>query len=534
MRGQGRAVQTEGTAWVRWVTFVLVTSLMVVQLGCRGDHGKIQDRIPFLGQPLSERLKLLPLEPDTLSQRYGAIVFLNREAARHAGALVADVDSLLRRGCYVCLVVGRRAWLGQVPQGAVVVDDPGGKLASEFGFRASENGFIIFRRRGALCCAAVKTRGLETLRTRLVARAAQLVVGRQAAADTTRSEEVDLRQVEQIRSFPWDSVLSAAQEVELDLDTIHRRSLTVVREVAAGDMPEPSDVVFSRPVDLAVDGLGRLFVCDDRRGRVFVLDELGGQIGFLGGYGEGPGEMTHPSRIALCGAKILVAEYCCRVHEFGPELNWIRTETWPVQINPFTGFCAFRGVLLVTQPPLPPDRTDVFQVYVWSREGLFPISSFLPYAEPRRKYKDTFGALASRNIVTLATDGIRYIAFYRAAEKNFAVVDFQSRKAWRYSLKGKDVRLTPKREVAAPPFAVVRLIRDMDFGDSEKLYALVQYYGLLELDVSRRTGVALYQRDDLPDEDATLRLYSAVSVRLPRVYLASPMLAQVSVCRLGG
>ncbi|MDZ7374372.1 MAG: 6-bladed beta-propeller, partial [candidate division KSB1 bacterium] len=240
-----------------------------------------------------------------------------------------------------------------------------------------------------------------------------------------------------------------------------------------GGVAGSGEALLSDPTDVAVDHRGRVLVPDYEQGCVFVFDEAGNYLGRLGRRGEGPGEMMHPGKIAVSPWGVFVAEGCCRIHEFDGELRWVRSAPWPVEILPFQGWACFRGVVLVTQSPLPPDRSNVVQIYTWDEGGVYPVASFLPYAKPRKTYGNPVAALSSRNVTRLATGGDRYVAIYRNSEREITLVDVPGRAAWRYVLKGHKVRTEPRRDTPVPRFAGVRVVGAMAFDGQDTLFALM-------------------------------------------------------------
>ncbi|MCR4438670.1 MAG: hypothetical protein NUW13_06450 [candidate division KSB1 bacterium] len=236
---------------------------------------------------------------------------------------------------------------------------------------------------------------------------------------------------------------------------------------------------------------------------------------------------------------VVVAEVCCRLHEFTPQLRYRRTFHWPVEILQLSGkqFAVIGSVALVTLPPLPPARTDVIHLFALASAEPRPVGSFLPYATPRRSFKEPSlqrGAVSSRNIVVFATHANRYVALSRAGEPQLVFLDLQQRRARRFVLRGKAVETVPKGDTPGPPYAVVQVVKDIAFDPGGRIYVLVRRYGILILDPGTLGRAWLYTRAAPTELDAQLADYYGVAASNDQVYLVSPGLAQLAICSCEG
>ncbi|MDZ7339495.1 MAG: hypothetical protein ONB30_13275 [candidate division KSB1 bacterium] len=302
----------------------------------------------------------------------------------------------------------------------------------------------------------------------------------------------------------------------------------MVRTVGDSEFPSPGEPVFARPAGVVVDGNGRVFVPDPEQHQVFVLSPEGDLVRAIGGPGRGPGEMGNPMGVGIgAGGEVIVAEGCCRLHEFTAELDYVRSLTWPVEVLPLGGkaFVVIGALALVPLPPLPPARTNVMHLFALDGPEPLPVGSFLPYAKPQRSFREASlqqSAVSSRNIVVLGTDANRYVALARAAEAEIIVWDLILGLARRYELRGQAIETRPSGDAPGPAFAVVQVVKDLAFGGQSALYALVRRYGLLEVPIEMPECAVLYRSDGVEEIDAELGNYWAMAVARGRGYLLSP------------
>lgn len=79
----------------------------------------------------------------------------------------------------------------------------------------------------------------------------------------------------------------------------------VVRQINGGKtngVVVPAEAQFERPQGLCVDSQGRLYMAESVRGEVFVFDrDTGAVTKKLGGFGEGPGQLSLPLDLVMSG-----------------------------------------------------------------------------------------------------------------------------------------------------------------------------------------------------------------------------------------
>lgn len=70
-------------------------------------------------------------------------------------------------------------------------------------------------------------------------------------------------------------------------------------DVFADSFPHPGDAPLMRPLGIAVDGAGRIWVAETARHRLIILDPLLRPLGALGREGSQPGEFREPQALAI-------------------------------------------------------------------------------------------------------------------------------------------------------------------------------------------------------------------------------------------
>lgn len=123
--------------------------------------------------------------------------------------------------------------------------------------------------------------------------------------------------------FPIAVHVSAAGEVFVGDQTNDRvqvfdRSGTFLRCFGASRLSSFS-TKFGRIMGITTDALGRVYVADSFQGRVQVFDRLGNTLGFVGTFGEGPGQLRTPAGLVVDRYKRLwvAATNNARVQVFG-------------------------------------------------------------------------------------------------------------------------------------------------------------------------------------------------------------------------
>ena len=83
--------------------------------------------------------------------------------------------------------------------------------------------------------------------------------------------------------------------------------IELIEDLVIGRDDDP-DYAFYQPSGLAVDSEGRVYVLDSGNHRVQVFDQSGSFVRTMGRRGEGPGELSRPSHIAIAGERVVVAD----------------------------------------------------------------------------------------------------------------------------------------------------------------------------------------------------------------------------------
>ena len=86
-------------------------------------------------------------------------------------------------------------------------------------------------------------------------------------------------------------------------------TIELVRDLEIGSDSEIPETTFYRPVDIAVDDFGRIYVVDEGDQRLSVFDRSGNHLHDFGQRGEGPGEFMEPEEIALGGGRLVVVDW---------------------------------------------------------------------------------------------------------------------------------------------------------------------------------------------------------------------------------
>ncbi len=516
---------------------LLILSLLTVAVvhGLRTRASSTGPHLPELGAPIGICLRAAGLDPEKMGSPYGALIFLGGDLAVRPGVLVRTLEMLSTRGVeFHVFVPKERRWAGVGGGSVHVVEEKGGEIRARFGLRRDDSAIVLFQRAGALWGAS-RVRSLQFLEREL-RKWSQELTGEEPGGIGPSADWAGMRWVEALARFPFDSLARHAKETAVDLDRLPRGGLRVRNTLGDKEAPAAGEPVFSLPTGIAVSEQGWVNVADPQQRTVFVLSSEGELVSTLGQPGEGPGEMSKPVAVSVASdGTTIVAESCCLLHEFATDLRYLRTIHWPVEFLQIGGkrFGTIGMVALVGLEPLPPVRTNVVHLYRLDAKEPCPIASFMPYAAPRKRFRDPQmhrAATASRNMVTLGTDGRRYLALCRAGETQLFLWDLQAKAAWRMVLKGKRVETRPSKDAPVPPYATISLIRDIAFDFGTRMYALVRDYGVVEVELRWHQATALYTRPDLEGAEARLAEYWGLAAWNDRLYLLSPGLAHVAVC----
>jgi len=247
-------------------------------------------RQPPLGVSIRGELQAVGVDLVGMRAPYGALILLGPELeGRSDDVLGATCDTLAARGVDVFLVVGHT-----VPPKSVrgehlhVVQDPKGQMRARFGFEKEGSALVLFQKAGALCWGALDGLGPRDLRRQLSAWSARVSSAKSHDAAGT-AQGVDSPWAAVLPRFPFDSLLTHAHRVRVDLEGLPRKQLRLEARVGSEELPAPGEPCFTRPTDVAVDEKGRVLVCDTDQETVFVLDGVGRLIRTLGKLGQGPG-----------------------------------------------------------------------------------------------------------------------------------------------------------------------------------------------------------------------------------------------------
>ncbi|MDZ7339314.1 MAG: hypothetical protein ONB30_12320 [candidate division KSB1 bacterium] len=491
--------------------------------------------LPPIGVEMGQSLGQVGIHVDQMSAPYGILLFVGDDALGYREPILRACDSLKKSGFDVYLFLPAKDTSGAWGRASTAVRyDPKGDNRAAFGIQRSGSGLLVFQRTGALCWG--RSSGLLPERLAREAMSWTARAGAGGPPDSSRAAPSAVSAA--VGAFPFDSLATHGARSEIDLDRVATATLQVLQRVGDKEEPAPGEPLFSHPTDMTLDQRGRLLVVDSDEKVVHVLSREGKLIGRLGGPGQGPGELTRPMAVACNEKGVLIAEACCALHQFDPNLVYRRTIAWPVEGRGLgKWFVMLSGAAVVVQHPLPPAREQV--VHLWEITGpqAYPVAGFLPYAGPKRHFRDPheeFAAVFSRNIVTLASDGRRFLAAYRASERHVTVWDLQTRTARNYALRGRKVRTEVDRTHAPglPPYAVVPVVNGMAVTPDGKILCLVRGYGLLSIDAIFGSPICLYTQDAEQEHLRTLAYYSGVEASNDRVYLLSPAIPQLAICSL--
>lgn len=522
----------------RWpgILAAVVGVLAVVGIGLllRGRSHSGAAPAPRLarGAPIGRYLNAAGVDPDSVSGRYGALVYLGSALAADAHYLSDALDSLRSHGIDVFLILptGAETVAEDMAIGRVL-EDPGGRFGSLLRADPASGAYLVFDKKTLWCRAARTGAPLQMLREELILIARELASTWTAAAgNVTPSGPFS---DDSLTSVPWDELLSEAVVRHVDVDRLETRPLRLLRSVGGKAYPKKGELALARPWSVAADERGHVLVCDGDLHKVAVLDSAGMFLAWLAPSGQGPGELQSPSRVVAHGDRILVAETCCKLHEFDAHLRWVRSAYWPAEILPTVPFDALGPLVLAELVPAPPDRVNLVYAFEWGESGLEPVGSFLCYAAPSGKYAKLYNAVLSRNTLSFRTDGRRYLVLCRVGEPYFTLVDVAQKTSWRFVLRGANVRTRPRRPSGAPPYAYQMVVRDFAFDNRGHLFALVRGYGILLVNLSSAQVKWLYRRVDLPYPDSHLQMYTTLALRDGRAFLLSPYLAKLDICSIG-
>ncbi len=526
--------RSKGPGVVLGVLVILLAAISAFFL-IRFGQGQMELRPhPWAGVSISESLQKAGIRVELMTRPFGTLLFLGGEVAGREEMVLAASDTLEKNGFEVYLIVpvGSRLIGAEKPHRHVIVDTDG-RIRDSFGVGRSGASFLFFQQAGAVSWGQRSGVMVERLGRELKAWSSNLLTGPRPEMSPDTAGE---RWTERLADFPFDSLLAHAEDFKVNLDRLARGRLRVERTIGEKEVPPPGEPVFASICDLAVDDSGRVFVCDAGEGAIFVLSAEGVLRKRLGRRGQGPGEMSKPAAVAIHGSRLIVAEACCRLHEFGADLRYRRTVSWPVEASaPMRGWALLGAVVMVAQPPLPPQRSQVVQLYNIRAPQPYPMASFLRPAKPLTRTRDPVGvyaALASRNMSTLATDGTRYLAVYRVAERQVLVWDLATRRARRWLLIGHNLRTKVERNADWPSYATRGIVRGMAFDGVSRLYSLLPDYGVLVIDVPGARPLVVYELENDENEPKRVDLFTHIQVSGTRVYLLSPFLSQLTICSL--
>jgi hypothetical protein len=331
--------------------------------------------------------------------------------------------------------------------------------------------------------------------------------------------------------FPFDSLITHAEEITINLDQLLEKELILVRRVGGKEFPESGAPIFARPSSIVTEPKGRVFVCDNRQIQVFVLNAAGDFISSFGRKGRGPGEFCPPSEIIFCKNRLLVADGCLKIHEFDMNMQFINNYTLDSEIPLFSGFGCVGDILFLPYFPLPPQRTKIIQVYEIKDGQLRFITSFFDYFQLQKRYSSQSGAILSRNSTLVTTNGERFLAFGRPHEQHFCVLDLEARVACKYRIEGKTIERHLKRKMPdqAPDFAVLPNFRELNFDEEGNLYALVPG-GIVVIRVSSRHELPyLYRFEPVVGNRSSFGGYNRFAVSKKNIFLLSSYSASLAI-----
>ena len=103
--------------------------------------------------------------------------------------------------------------------------------------------------------------------------------------------------------------------------------LSIEEELTIKGINENQELIFAEVYAIAVDGDGKIFICDSKEGNIKKFNQNGELLKIIGGRGQGPGEMSDPGKINISNKnELVVVDYQKRcLLFFSNEGKYIRT-----------------------------------------------------------------------------------------------------------------------------------------------------------------------------------------------------------------
>ena len=124
-------------------------------------------------------------------------------------------------------------------------------------------------------------------------------------------------------SWRWTLLLISLGACGVDSGRVNDSVLLLA---SADTILDPSDGQVAKPVDVAVDRNGRVYVTDLGSADVAVFDSVGTLLGRIGRQGSGPGEMISPRSLSTYGDTLRVLDYGSdKIHVFTMSGAFVRS-----------------------------------------------------------------------------------------------------------------------------------------------------------------------------------------------------------------
>ncbi|MCH8992842.1 MAG: 6-bladed beta-propeller [Acidobacteria bacterium] len=161
--------------------------------------------------------------------------------------------------------------------------------------------------------------------------------------------------------------------------------IELVEDLVIEERQADANYRFFRPLDLAVDQLGRIYVLDAGNNRVQVFDENGVYLRTIGREGQGPGEMNRPQSLAVVGTRLAVTDMGnSRLGVWTLEGEIVGSFVFSQRKMARTLAASVDGGLVVSSPEFTSDGTkqSVSRMELDGSED--PVYPTLPHSPPRR------------------------------------------------------------------------------------------------------------------------------------------------------